>query len=136
MKLKIFLLIISLTFIAGNSTLCANENGLTFKENLYCTFTEPFYSVDIENGKLLFRDIYEKTIPFIVTKIQQSVNDTNTWVLKAESSKDGNVIMFIQETNSCSDGMSEFIYKYDVVFHSESKNMTFSGCAHRINEAK
>ncbi len=136
MKLKRFLLIISLIFIVGTSTLCANENGLSFKENLYCVFTEPFYSVDIKNGKLFFRDMSEKTIPFIVTKIQQSLNHTNIWVLNAKSSKDGNVMMFIQETNSCSDDMSDFTYKYNIVFHSESKNITLSGCGNRINKAK
>lgn len=136
MKLKRFLLIISLTFIAGTSTLCANENGLSFKENLFCVFTEPFYSVDIKNGKLIFRDMSEKTIPFIVTKIQQSLNHTNIWVLNAKSSKDGNVMMFIQETNSCSDDMSDFTYKYNIVLHSESKNITLSGCGNRINKQK
>jgi uncharacterized membrane protein len=136
MKLKRFLLIISLTFITGTSTLCAKENELSFKENLFCVFTEPFYSVDIKNGKLFFRDMSEKTIPFIVTKIQQSLNHTNIWVLNAKSSNDGNVMMFIQETNSCSDDMSDFTYKYNIVFYSESKNITLSGCGNRINKAE
>jgi uncharacterized membrane protein len=135
MKLKIFLLMISLTFVAGTGTLRANENGLSFKENLFCIFTEPFYSVDIKNGELFFRDMSEKTIPFIVTKIQQSLNHSNIWVLNAKSGKDGNVTMFIQETNSCSDDMSDFTYKYNIVFHSESKNITLSGCGNRNDNA-
>jgi uncharacterized membrane protein len=133
MKLKGFSLIISPTFIAATSTLCANDNDLSFKENLYCVFTEPFYSVDVKNGKLFFRDMAEKTIPFIVTKIHQSMNHTNRWVLTAKSGKDGNVIMFIQETNSCSDDMSDFTYKYNIVFHNENQNITLSGCGNRIN---
>jgi uncharacterized membrane protein len=134
MKLKIFLSMISLVLIAGTGTLCADENGLSFQENLFCVFTEPFYSVDVENGDLIFKDMSEKSIPFLVTKIQQSLNHTNTWVLKAKSSKDGNVMMFIQETNNCSDDMSDFTYKYNIVFHSESKNITLSGCGNRIKK--
>lgn len=136
MKLKKFSLIIILTFIAATNTLCANENGLTFKENLFCIFTEPFYSVDVKNGKLFFRDMTEKTIPFIVTKIQQSLNHTNIWILTAKSRKDDNVIMFIRETNTCSDDMSDFTYKYNIVFHNESQNITLSGCGNRIKKQK
>lgn len=136
MNLKRSLFIISLTFIAATNTLCADENGLSFKENLFCVFTEPFYSVDIKNGKLFFRDMSEKTIPFVVTKIHQSMNHTNTWVLAAKSSKNGNAIMFIQETNRCSDDMSDFTYKYNIVFHNESQNITLSGCGNRINKLK
>jgi uncharacterized membrane protein len=117
MKLKLLLLMVSLAFVAGTSILCADENRLSFKEILFCVFTEPYYSVDIKNGELLFRDMNEKTIPFIVTKIQQSSNHTNIWVLNAKSIKYGNVMMFIQETNSCSDDMSDFTYKYNIVFH-------------------
>jgi uncharacterized membrane protein len=136
MKLKIFLLIIILIFIAATNTICANKNGLPFKENLFCTFTEPFYSVDVKNGKLFFKDMAEKTIPFIVKKIHRSLNHTNTWVLTAKSKKDGNAIMFIQETNRCSDDMSNFTYKYNIVFHNESQNITLSGCGNRINKPK
>jgi len=133
MKVKRYLLILSLTFFAATSTLSANENDLSFKEDLYCAFTEPFYSVDVINGMLFFRDIAEKTIPFIVTKIHQSMNHTDRWVLTAKSSKDGDVMMFIQETNSCSDDMSDFTYKYNIVFHNEDQNITLSGCGNKIN---
>ncbi len=136
MKQKGFLLIICLILIATTNTASANGNGLSFKENLFCVFTEPFYSVDIKNGKLFFRDVSEKTIPFVVTNIDQSLNHTNTWVLTAKSIKDGKVIMFIQETNSCSDDMSDFTYKYNIVFHYENQKITLSGCGNRINKPK
>lgn len=125
---------ICLIFIAATSTTSAKENGLTFKEDLFCVFTEPFYSVDIKDGELFLRDMSEKTIPFIVTSIDQSLNHTNTWVLTAKSKNNDNAVLFIQETNSCTDDMSDFTYKYNVVFHYKKEKITLSGCGNRINK--
>lgn len=116
-----------------NKSYLTRTEGVSFKEKLFCVYTEPFYSIDVISGELILRDMSENETHFIVTDIHQSLNHTNEWVVSAKSSKDGNVIMFVQEGN-CSDDMSDFIYSYKTIFHYGNKNLTLSGCGNRKKE--
>ena len=85
------------------------------------------------SGELILKDMSENETRFMVTDIHQSMNHNNQWVVSAKSGKDGNVIMFVQESD-CSDDMSDHTYAYKTVFHYDSKRLTLSGCGNRKNK--
>ena len=118
-----------------NNHYLGTANGVPFKEELSCVFTEPFYSIDTQAGILILKDMGNTATPFVITGVHPSANHTNAWVLNARSSKDGHAIMFIQKVK-CSDDMSNLSYNYKIGFYYEEQNLTLTGCANQIRSEK
>lgn len=114
-----------------NSKYLKKSNGVSFKEELKCLGTEPFWSVDINKGELIFKDLGENATEFLVSNIDISDSHTNKWYLSASSISKGFIRAFLLQTGNCSDDMSDYKYKYQILFHDEKNNLTLSGCCNR-----
>jgi len=115
-----------------NGRYLKKTQGASFTENLKCLGTEPYWSVDIKDGILVFRDLGNKASEYLVQEIDGSDNHNNKWYLSAISSKNSSIKIFLSLTNKCSDDMSDDKYKYQITLHEDQDKLTLNGCCNRL----
>lgn len=101
---------------------------------LDCQGTEPFWSLRIERTQMLMRDSNQST-RFWKPDRAASPLDTGGWLLTgapvSQSARpDGRLEGRVKETGACSDGMSDFYYRYELLLKLEGE--TLRGCCNRI----
>ena len=98
---------------------------------LQCLGTEPFWSVELKQGVISFRDLDEVTTTFALTSATLSANHTNQWMLTTQSSSSSKLTAALLETKQCSDSMSDRNYQYNILL-IHSGNQVYSGCCNAL----
>lgn len=101
---------------------------------LDCQGTEPFWSLRIERTQMLMRDSNQST-RFWKPERSASALPLGGWLLTgapvAQSARpDGRLEGRFKETGACSDGMSDFYYRYELLLKLEGE--TLRGCCNRM----
>ncbi len=94
---------------------------------LRCSGTEPFWSLSVDDGALLF-DLLDDQRSFAVSGPVRSANSTLIWSFPIENGETGSGALFVKETGDCSDGMSEQLYHFEVMLNLPGAGGVFSGC--------
>lgn len=95
---------------------------------LRCGGTEPFWDLSVESGAMQFK-LSDAQTSFVTSGPIRSANSTQVWsflVKNGEGAESG--VLFVKETGDCSDGMSEHLYDYEVMFNLPEAGGVFSGC--------
>jgi uncharacterized membrane protein len=114
-----------------NRKFITEDSGVFFGEDLQCLGTEPFWNVTIQNDKLIFNNPVNEKQVFTITKMSQSQNTTNRWFIEAENTNKVKLQVFLIES-SCSDGMSDNNYKYELLLHRSQTGQTINGCCNKV----
>jgi len=114
-----------------------NKHYLTPSTNeqftpLACLGTEPFWSLDVESKKIIVRDIDENETTYALSNVSISNNHTNRWMLQGTTQGTNKLAITLWKTNSCSDGMSDRSYEYEIIYNTPTEGV-FSGCCNVIN---
>ena len=100
--------------------------------NFYCTGTEPFWSLDIKNGKVVtYSDPITMKLKTRNINSSQDTAGSNQGIAYSVQSGSGNDVAVIKYVGNCSDGMSDNEYPYDVSFLTVDKkgvSLFFTGC--------
>ena len=99
------------------------------QSELFCLGTEPSWNVKTSGENLSFRFLSDQASFKLNSDIRQSLNDTTVFQGSAvDANHPINTIGFIlQVDSSCSDGMSDEEYDYEL-FVSHSRSQLMSGC--------
>lgn len=83
---------------------------------LYCSATEPFWDLDIAGDSGILRDpSRSQAVALTVLSRRRGLGRENLWSYQLQAGEHDTVLTAIVEhTESCSDGMSDLIYGYDL----------------------
>ncbi len=135
--IKIILLLS--TFMFGFSTFAAEKNKeakpvrkIASDGNYSCFGTEPFWSLEIKNGKIMrYSDpitTNSQTKNILSSRETAGSNQGIAYSVTSGKNKD---IAIIKYVGNCSDGMSDNSYPYDISFLTVDKkgvSLFFTGC--------
>jgi len=103
-----------------------------FQEPLSCSGTEPFWGLQIKDriGELDSISDDHSTILFRTSR--QPGGIPIIWSLRGHTkSSQSSVIAILEETNQCSDGMSNLLYRYSIRL-DVADGPFFAGCCNRL----
>jgi uncharacterized membrane protein len=113
-----------------NSHYLSAETTALFHEPLHCSGTEPFWGLEIDQ-QARFSTPEQSYRPMRADPAQQAANRPDTWSLifqPAETTVPA--FAFIQQTQQCSDGMSDTLYRYQIQLRIGGQ--TYSGCCNPL----
>jgi uncharacterized membrane protein len=97
---------------------------------LACLGTEPYWSLELNEGNVIYKDLEENTTHYEINNIFPSQNHNNRWFVIAMEASQSPLYMTLNKSNQCSDDMSDFKYQYDISILMN--NQYFSGCCNQI----
>jgi len=103
-----------------------------FRESLSCSGTEPFWGLQIKDrvGELDSISDDHSTILFHTSR--QPGGIPVIWSLRGQrTTTQSSVIAILEETNQCTDGMSDLLYKYTIRL-DVADGPFFAGCCNRL----
>lgn len=139
MKMLTMLSVCTLLFgLAANAettqTIKNTNRKIAAETSFKCSGTEPFWSVQIKNGKMEYMDpSISKTIVNKITAQQQTAG-SNIGVVYTSKKKNSQDLAIVKIA-SCSDGMSDNNYDYDISYITIDKNGNpsfLTGCCTEI----
>jgi len=105
-----------------------SQDSPLFREPLACSGTEPFWALQIEGTVGNFDSLAEgkSRINFVSSRAAHGV--PIIWALKGKTAADkSSVFALLEETNQCSDGMSDLTYRYSIRVDIENGPF-YAGC--------
>ncbi len=108
------------------------QNPTLFRAPLMCSGTEPFWGLQVidRQGELDSLSDGKTTIRFQSSREAGGV--PIIWALRGKTTDtQSSVIAVIEETNSCSDGMSALLYQYSIRL-DVADGPFFAGCCNRL----
>ena len=106
----------------------APPGSTLFREPLACSGTEPFWALQVAGTHGSFDSLGEgkSTIEFISSRAAHGV--PVIWALKGKTALNQSpVFALLEETNQCSDGMSDLTYRYAIRIDIENGPF-YAGC--------
>lgn len=106
-------------------------NEKTFDPHFKGIGTEPFWSIEIDDDFIVYKDIDAKLEVFPIISINKA-QDANVKLIRSENNNKQLQVTISQK--SCSDGMSDnsFDYKTEVLIISKENELKLSGCGNYI----
>jgi len=104
------------------------------EEAYSCSGTEPFWSMQIENSAATLTDHADMSLQYSPLTVMQSTNDGRVKTLRYNSNDTPDVVMTLEQTDNCSDGMSDKNYAYRLIYSGpfyDQKNAALAGCCTR-----
>lgn len=98
-------------------------------ETLLCRGTEPFWILKREGKKLQFSMYSDPEQTFQIADVKTSLNHGNQWRVSAKGESSSISVSFT-DSRQCSDGMSDFIFRYDARISKGEEYLT--GCCNKI----
>ncbi len=97
---------------------------------LRCSGTEPFWGLSVNGGEMQFK-LFDDQSSFVVSGPIRSANSTLIWSFPIKNGDGvGSGVLFVKATGDCSDGMSDQLYDFEVMFNLPEAGGVFSGCCH------
>ncbi len=124
-------LVLAVTACAAPNEAAPRSQDWPFTSQLKCGGTEPFWSLVLTPGNGAYHPIDGADRSFALTSSVRLSGIADFWSIEGhdEASKQA-VSLTLQKTDQCSDGMSDFIYDYEIAL-SQGSQRTLWGCCGR-----
>ncbi len=122
------------SFSAEISKKTPAKRSIASADSFSCSGTEPFWNMQIENGKKMSGTVDGLDAKSRVITSAQPSAGSNTGMAYSSKSKSGQVEIALVESVKCSDGMSEINYDYTISFLTVSRDGIsgyMSGCCNK-----
>lgn len=103
-----------------------------FQEPLSCSGTEPFWGLQIDDRVGELDSISDDPATILFRTSRQPGGIPIIWSLRGHTkATQSSVIAILEETNQCSDGMSNLLYRYSIRL-DVADGPFFAGCCNRL----